>query len=386
MARMAVSDARRSPRRRRPFGSGLVVAALATVTVLATACGNGSASSSGAGPGAASPAGSAAAAARGGTASVAFAGSLLKLDDSVIGPAFEKATGAGYQGQGAGSVALAQEITSGEITPGVFESVGSAPISRLEPRFTRWYVEDAASPLVIAYNPHAPAAAVFRAARATDPASLRKVFEAMAAPGFLLGRTDPATDPQGQAFVMMVELAQKVLGLPSGIVDQILGPGAATGAGRASQVFSETALDATLQAGQLDAASAFLSQAVQLHLPYVALPDTVNMGEPADAARYATATVTIPGTTPGTTTTVHGAPLVVDLTTIAEPAASPADRAAAAAFVAYVLSPAGRRATAGGGYTLLPERLVGRRSAVPAAVARAVLRAGAGSAGSPAGG
>jgi molybdate/tungstate transport system substrate-binding protein len=302
---------------------------------------------------------------------VAFAGSLLAADNEVVGPAFERAEGYRYAGRGGGSIGLAHDIAAGEITPGVFESVGAAPVSILEPAFTRWYVQFAASPLVLAYNPHGPDAAVFRAA-AKGTGSLAKVFEAMSRPGFLLGRTNPATDPQGQAFVMMVELAQRALHLPPGIVTAILGRGATSGGGgRSSQIFSETALDSRLESGQLDAASAFRSQAVQLHLPYVTLPAPIDFGDPADAADYARASLVVPSTS-GPPVTVHGTPLVIDITTVHEASAPAANRAAAAAFVAYQLSRAGRRELAREGFTLLPETVLGAPSGLPPVVRRAV--------------
>jgi molybdate/tungstate transport system substrate-binding protein len=310
---------------------------------------------------------------RAGTADVAFAGSLLVVDDTVVGPGFERATGYGFTGRGGGSIGLAHEISAGEISPGVFESVGAAPIATLEPHYTRWYVRFASSPLVLAYNPHGRYAGVFRAG-ARGKGSLAAVFEAMARPGFLLGRTDPATDPQGQAFVMMVELAQRYLHLPPAIVDKILGPGATTGTGgNPSQIFAETALDSHLEAGQLDAASAFLPQAVQLHLPYVRLPAAIDFGDPADAKRYASARMVVPSTT-GAKTTVHGTPLVIDVTALRQPSATKADVAADNAFVAYQLSAAGRRAYAKEGFTLLPNTLFGPRGAVPAPVRRELSR------------
>jgi molybdate/tungstate transport system substrate-binding protein len=353
----------RDPRGRR---STAVVAPRAAVAVLVlggllAACGTSS-------PAATSTPGRA----RSGTADVAFAGSLLEVNNVDVGPSFEQATGYSYSGRGAGSIGLAHDISSGEIAPSVFESVGAAPIQSLEPRFTRWYVEFAASPLVLAYNPHGPDAAIFsKVAKKELP--LARVFEAMAAPGFLLGRTNPATDPQGQAFVMMVELAQRLLRLPRDIVTRILGAGATTGAGgTASQIYAETALDAHLEAGQLDAASAFLSQAVQLHLDYVSLPAEIDFGDPADAADYEAAHLVVRGAS-GAKEVLHGTPLVIDITSITEPAASAADVAAGNAFIAYQLSGAGRRAYGREGFELLKPTLFGPRSAVPTAI-RLVLR------------
>lgn len=291
-----------------------------------------------------------------GTASVAYAGSLAYLDEKVVGPAFSSATGYAYQGRGAGSDALSQEISSGEITPNVFESVGAAPITALEPKFTRWYVQVAASPLVVAFNPSGPYGHELSAI-ASGRRPVRDLFSLMARPGFALGRTDPNLDPQGAAFVEMVELAQRAFHLPAGTVHAILGRGA-LGGSSSPEIFDETALEPRLQAGQLDAASAFLSQAVQLHLRYISLPASIDFGNPADAASYAKASVRLRD---GTVKT--GGPLVVDVTTIGA-----ADAAAADAFVAYVLSTKGRAECRAGGYTLLEPTVHGPRADVPASV------------------
>jgi len=335
-------------RRRRAVGT--VTAAL-VAGILAAGCG------SPAGTGAASTGTASTGAARvSGTADVAYAGSLQLLNDTVLGPDFTKATGAAYQGRGAGALGLSKEIASGEITPNVFESIGSAPITALEPRFTTWYVQVAASPLVVAYNPDGPdGPELSRIAKGARP--LSDLFTLMATPGFLLGRTDPATDPQGQAFYEMVELAQTALHLPAGTAGKVLGSPS-----NPTQIFAETALESRLEAGQLDAASAFLSQAVQLHLHYIALPATIDFGDPSLAGTYARAHVALAGGQ-----TVHGVPLVVDVTTLGQ-----TDPAAATAFVAGLLSPSGRAAFRSAGYQLLPPTAFGQVSAVPAVVRRAL--------------
>jgi molybdate/tungstate transport system substrate-binding protein len=328
------------------------VTATLVAGILAAACG----SPASTGPTSTGPAGNAGSARVSGTADVAYAGSLQLLNDTVLGPAFAKSTGAAYEGRGAGALGLSKEIASGEITPNVFESIGSAPITALEPRFTTWYVQVAASPLVVAYNPDSPdGPELSRIAKGARP--LSDLFTLMASPGFLLGRTDPSTDPQGQAFYEMVELAQTVLHLPPGTAGKVLGPPS-----NPAQIFAETALESRLEAGQLDAASAFLSQAVQLHLHYIALPATIDFGDPSLAGAYAKAHVALAGGQ-----TVHGVPLVVDVTTLGR-----TDPAAAAAFVAGLLSPSGRAAFRSAGYQLLPPAVLGQVSAVPAVVRRAL--------------
>ncbi len=290
------------------------------------------------------------------TADVAYAASLELVNDQRVGPAFTRATGDAYQGRAGESFALANEIRAGEIAPNVLMTVGGAPITTLEPRYTRWYVEVAASPIVVAYSPHGRYAAALRAI-ASGRRPIADLFRLLARPTFLLGRTDPATDPQGQAFVLMVRLAQQLLHLPAGTASADLG-----GRNPGAQIFAEASLEARLQAGQLDAASAFRSQAVQLHLPYVALPAAINFGDPADAAQYQRATLRLT-----TGKVVHGAPLVIDVTVLRG-----RDQQAADAFCRFVLSARGRALYARAGYALVPERVVGDRTAVPAVV-RAVV-------------
>lgn len=332
---------------------GPAAAAVAAVALLVAACGssthpNAVSTTTTATVGGSSPTTAAHAS---GTAQVAYAGSLEYLNEKTIGPAFTSRTGYAYQGRGGGSFGLSKEIAAGEIAPDVFESVGAAPIKPLEPRFTSWYVQFASSPIVVAYNPDTRFAPELKAiADGTRP--LADLYSVMARPGFHLGRTNPDTDPQGQAFYEMVELAQSSLHLPADTTTKVLGA-----PDNSSQVFAETALEARLQAGQLDAASAFLSQAIQLHLPYVTLPAAMNFGDPALASTYARASVTITGGK-----VVHGVPLVLDITTIGHPTP------AADAFVAYVLSPAGGSALRKGGYRLLTPTAFGNRSAIPAEV------------------
>lgn len=292
-------------------------------------------------------------------ANVASAGSLQLLMDHYLGPAFTRSTGDQYQGEAAGSLGLAQEILGGELHPNVFVPIGQAPMKLLQPRFTTWAVRFAASPLVLAYYPGGPhSAELKRIAQGKLP--IRDLFTLLATPGFRLGRTDPAVDPQGQAFEMMVQLAEKHLHVSRATAAADLG-----GSGAAAQIFSETSLEPTLQAGQLDAASAFLPQAIQLHLPYIALPSSIDFGDPADAKSYAQASLTV---APGQT--VHGSLLDLEASVL-----KGADQPAADAFVRFLLTAEGRRLLHREGYELLRPSLLGKVSAVPKEVRQAASKA-----------
>jgi molybdate/tungstate transport system substrate-binding protein len=286
-----------------------------------------------------------------GTASVAYAASLTYLNTKVAFPAVTTATGNQVSGRAGASGELSQDIISGLISPNVFESVGPDNITPLEPKFTKWYVQYAGTSMVVAYNPKSTYASQFKAI-ASGKQPLKNLFTLMEKPGFKLGRTDPNIDPQGRDFVEMLELAQMHYHLPSGTVTKILGgsPTSATSA----QIFAESSLDATLQSGQLDAASAFVTQAIELHLPYIKLPPQINLCCTQYAAQYHKASITIKGVVK------HGSPQVIDITAIGKPTA------AGVAFIKYTLSPAGLALYKQGGFSLLTPTATG--SGVPAAV------------------
>jgi len=338
-----------STRKRAPIVALLAIAC----TGLAAAGCSSSSSTSAAGSGSAT-ASSSASSKPTGTVSVAYASSLQFLNEKVVSPAFTAAEGYSFSGRGAASGDLESEIAAGEITPNVFEAVGGDNITPLEPKFTNWYIQYAGTSMVVAYNPKSKYASQFKAiADGSKPVS--DLFTLLQTPGLKLGRTDPTTDPQGRDFIYMLELAQMYYHLPSDTVAKILGT-SDFGTASSSQIYAESSLDSTLQSGQLDAASAFVTQAIQLHLDYVPLPIAINLGSAALAAQYKKASVTIKSGTK------HGSPQVIDITIIGTPTP------AGIAFVKYTLSPAGLAEYKQGGFTLPTPKVFGSTSSVPSAI------------------
>ncbi|PWI57439.1 hypothetical protein BM613_08655 [Sulfoacidibacillus thermotolerans] len=285
-----------------------------------------------------------------GTANVAYAGSLQLVNDTKVGPAFTRFTGIAYEGRGGGSFGIAHLITSGQITPNVFESVGTAPIRLLQPHFTSYAIGFASSPLVIAYSPVSPFAKTLNAI-ATGQQPLTRLFSLMENKNFHLGRTNPNTDPQGQAFVMMMQLAEKYEHLPAGTAHKVLGS-----LENPTQIFSEESILSRLQAGQLDASSAFLSEAIQRHLPYITLPATINFGDPSDQAIYATAHLQL-----SNGKTITGAPLEIYVTPVRN---TPYPKAGLA-FMTYLLSKQGLALYQQNGYQLTKPMIYGNKNAIP---------------------
>jgi molybdate/tungstate transport system substrate-binding protein len=334
------------------------VAGLAAAAVAVAGCSSSSSPSSGSSASASSSAPSSAPAKPTGNVNVAYASSLQFLNEKVVSPAFTKAEGYKFVGHGGASTELANDITGGELTPDVFESVGGDNIKMIEPKFTKWYVQYAGTSIVLAYNPKSKYAADFKA-YADGSKNICGLFsKTLQTSGLKLGRTDPNIDPQGRDFIMMVELAQSYCHLPSSSVSKILGT-SDLATSSSSQIFAESSLDATLQSGQLDAASAFITQAVELKLPYIKLPDQINLGSAAEKAAYAKATVKVKKGK-----VYKGSPQVIDITTVgAKPSA------AAIAFVKYTLSSAGLAQYKAGGFDVLTPKLTGSMSDVPAAIA-----------------
>jgi molybdate/tungstate transport system substrate-binding protein len=288
----------------------LATALVAVGLALAGCAGGGSGGSSSA----ATPSGStpSSAAAGSGPVHVLYAGSLVNLMEKQLGPAFGKATGYTFAGEGGGSDGLANEIKGKVKQADVFISASPATNQKLQGTtngdWVSWYATFASSPLVIGYNPNSKFAADLKS---------KPWAQVAAEPGFTLGRTDPATDPKGKLAVQALDQ----VGLTAQAADQ-------------SSVFPETELIGRLQAGQLDAGFFYSTEATSAKLTTIPA---------APVSLQATYTLTV----------VNHAP----------------DQAGAEAFVNYLLSPPGQDILKAAGLQLTtPPKVAGTAAAVPAAL------------------
>lgn len=283
--------------------------------------------------------------------SVLYAGSLANIMEHQIGPAFDKATGYTFQGEGKGSSALATEITGHLRTPDIFISadpkVDQSLMGASNGSYVSWYMNLARTQLVIGYNPDSKFATDFRAA-ASGSKSWYQVLEES---GLRLGRTDPELDPKGVSTLLMFDLAQTYYNQP-GLKEKILGADE-----NASQVFPEETLVARLGAGQLDAGVFYLNEAKAANIPYITLPDQINLGNPAYASTYAA----VHWTDPKTGKVHTGAPI---LYTITIPSTAK-NKAGAIAFANFMLSSQGQSLLQEDGVLSTPFKLTGDASAVP---------------------
>jgi molybdate/tungstate transport system substrate-binding protein len=187
---------------------------------------------------------------------VLYAGSLQDLMNNALGPAFHRDTGYTLVGTAGGSDALASQIMGGTTTADVFVSASAEADRSLEGAasggWASWYATFATSPLVIAYNPTSPFASQLKA---------RPWYRVVTEPGFLLGRTDPATDPKGELAVEALDQASAAERLPA------LAQLTRTQSG----VYPEETLVGLLQSGQLDAGFFYASEATAAGLPIIRL-------------------------------------------------------------------------------------------------------------------
>ena len=282
---------------------------------------------------------------------VYYAGSMTKVMEKNIGPGFQSQFGTVFQGRGAGSSELAQMIRAGLGQPDVFVSASPAVNNRdlmgaQNHNLVQWYLTLARDQLVIAYSPSSR----FKTQLQEAQSGSMPWYDVLRQRGFLLGRTDPKLDPKGLSTLYMFELASKYYHV-SDLEKQILGPRE-----NPKQVFPEESLLAQLTSGQLDAVIAYKHEAVEWKMPYISLPDAVNLGNPEMKKAYeAVSFVTADGKT------VHGAPI---LFTITIPTNS-THQAAAQAFVRYMISGSGHQELMADGFTPISTLLAGNQADLP---------------------
>jgi molybdate/tungstate transport system substrate-binding protein len=191
------------------------------------------------------------------------------------------------RGRAQGSSALARLIEGGNIRPDIFISVTPGPMQIvLKAGKAQTAAPIARTEMVIAYSPISQFAPRF--AEAEKRGSMRW-WQILEQPELRFGRTDPITDPQGRNIIFTLELAARYYRQPD-LVARILGAVI-----NPRQIFPEPTVLARLQAGELDASSAYKIQPASLKLPYLRLPDAINLGSNRLKGQYSKVNVTLDG-------------------------------------------------------------------------------------------
>jgi molybdate/tungstate transport system substrate-binding protein len=229
------------------------------------------------------------------------------------------------QQENGGSLDIARKLTELHQIPDVVVLADYDVFPKLlMPEQTTWYADFARNRMVLAFTDKS------KFASEVDSANWPKILER---PGVQLGRANPDLDPNGYRTLLTLQLAERYYEQP-GLYDRLMKLSPARNVRP-----KEADLVGLLQAGEFDYIWSYESLAQATKLRYITLPAAIDLGTPADSAVYAKATVKVAGKTPNDTLTISGQPIVYALSI---PKAAP-HPAAAERFVAFLLSPDGRR-------------------------------------------
>jgi molybdate/tungstate transport system substrate-binding protein len=233
---------------------------------------------------------------------VLYAGSLINIFENEIKLAFQNSTGYNFIGEGKGSVQISNMILDGFRKPDVFVSADTTPIESLmnhSPPLANWLVKFASAELVIAYNPQSPFASdLLKVSNGEIP-----WYKVLQKEGLKFGRTDPELDPKGYYTIIAVKLAN-IYYNDSTIKDRILGEDR-----NKRQIFPEEVLKSILDSGQIDATAAYKHEAIAKGLPYISLPDQINLSNPNYTNYYNKISYKL-----GTGKTIYGNPIFFSFT------------------------------------------------------------------------
>jgi len=205
--------------------------------------------------------------------------------------------------------------------------IGSADYTVIEnlmiPEYTEWYINFANNEMVIMYTEDS----LYK-----DEINSDNWYKILLRPDVEYGHSDPNADPCGYRSQIVWKLAEKYYGVDN--LYQKLADNCPPKNVRPK----ETDLIALLEVGELDYIFIYKSVALQHQMPYVELPEQINLKSTKYADFYATASFDVTGKEPGEMITQIGQPMVYALTI---PKNAPNPRAAIA-FVKFVVGPQGR--------------------------------------------
>ncbi|HEY6972559.1 MAG TPA: extracellular solute-binding protein, partial [Candidatus Angelobacter sp.] len=248
---------------------------------------------------------------------VAYAGSMGSMMEGPLKTSAAQSLKLEMHGRAQGSSALAQLIVGGNIRPDVFIPVTPGPmLTVLRAGKAETAQPIAHTEMVIAYSPRSRFASRLEAA-AKGKANW---WEILQEPGLRFGRTDPVTDPQGRNIIFTMMLAAKLYNKPD-LVETILGPTI-----NERQIFTEPTVEARLQSGELDAASAYKIQPGPFNLPYINLPKDINLSGQKVHTEHPDVSLTVGGKTYSPEPLIYYAAVLKDA----------ANRKAAAAFADWL--------------------------------------------------
>jgi len=279
---------------------------------------------------------------------VLHAGSLTSLVKRGIGPVLNHERRITLESISGHSVALAMAIKDRRMVADVFLSA-DAEVNRLllgpaNGDWIRWFVIFARNAVVLAYSPKSRFFRDFEQARSGEI----PWYQVLLQPGIKLFRNDPNLDPMGYFTLLVCALAEKHYQI-SGLKQRLLGSD--TNPEQVNQMKI-----AQLERGEIDAMFIYLSAASDLALPYLVLPDKINLSNPAMATWYEEVQYTN-----DKGQTFHGKPISFSAAVLK----NATDLHAAQQFIAFLLSPSGQKLVQAAHFLPGPALVGGDKTTVP---------------------
>lgn len=200
--------------------------------------------------------------------------------------------------ESAGSLASIRKITDLNRPCDILASADYSLINKLMiPDFASWNIQFAGNEMVLAYN----------SSSLKQELTTSNWYTLLLDPQIRYGRSDPNSDPCGYRSILTLKLAEQYYN-DQGLTDRFLQ--------KDNRYIRPKEVDllALLESGTIDCIFIYKSVAIQHHLPYLELPDSINLGNPTMEEMYRQVSVEVAGNKPGETIEQHGEPMIYGIT------------------------------------------------------------------------
>jgi len=253
--------------------------------------------------------------------------------------------------EAAGSRTCARKITDLGKPCDIMASADYTVIDKLLiPEFADWNISFATNEMAIMYRPDSAYA---------DEINSDNWSEILLRKGVEYGHSDPNADPCGYRSQLTWQLAEKHYQSP-GLYEKLK-----NSCPQKNIRPKETDLMALLESGELDYLFIYRSICEQHKMPFVVLPDAINLKSATLADFYKQASLEISGKKPGEKITKKGKPMVYGITVCK----NAPNREAAEAFTAFVIGPEGQEIMQRNGQPpIAPAHATGKLATLPESI------------------
>ncbi len=257
--------------------------------------------------------------------------------------------------ESAGSLASIRKITDLNKPCDILASADYSLIDKLMiPKYASWNISFAGNEMALVYQQNS---------LYSDKINRNNWTSILLNPEVRFGRSDPNSDPCGYRTILSLKLAEKFY-KRFGLTEQFM---------KKDERYmrpKEVDLLALLESGTIDYIFIYKSVAIQHNLPYLELPDSINLGNPELEDLYKQVSVEVTGNKPDEKILQKGESMVYS---ICIPKNAP-NKNAATAFIGFLLSDAGKQIMKNCGQTILSPTLTIKSNPLPVEIKQFLLQ------------